>query len=162
MTALRSIAIASICALASLPCVSCGDAVSDKPPVGSGHEHVDGEHCEDHAAHAGENEHGPTVQLGEQELGGFKVRVSHDGEVTAGGDIPVDIWVNDGKGGVAVRFWIGTRDAKGSVKARADIEDGHWHTHCEAPDPMPEGAKLWVEVEAEGGARTVVGFDLKM
>jgi hypothetical protein len=59
-----------------------------------------------------------------------------------------------------VRFWIGSEDAKGSVKAKAEDEDGHWHTHCEAPSPMPEGSKLWVEIE-KGGDRQVVGFDLK-
>jgi hypothetical protein len=26
------------------------------------------------------------------------------------------------------------------------------------PDPMPEGSKLWIEIEGEDGTKTVVGF----
>jgi hypothetical protein len=66
---------------------------------------------------------------------------------------------------IGVRFWIGSQDAKGSIKAKADIEDpkqtNHWHTHAEIPEPMPAGAKLWVEIETEGGEKTAGNFDLK-
>ncbi len=117
----------------------------------------DGHHDDDHA-------HGPTTELGEQSADGFTIRASRDGDVTPGKDVPIDVWVTPGTGTKvsAVRLWIGTRNAKGSVKARAEIEQDRWHTHAEVPSPMPEGGRLWVEVEAEGGAKTVVGFDLKL
>ena len=42
---------------------------------------------------------------------------------------------------IAVRFWIGTKDAMGSVKAKADIENpaepNRWHTHADVPNPIP-------------------------
>ena len=65
----------------------------------------------------------------------------------------------------AVRFWIGTEDAKGSVKAKADIENpaepNRWHTHAEIPNPLPAGCKLWVEIETDTGEKVVGSFDLK-
>lgn len=125
-----------------------------------GHDH-DHDHDHDHADEAMGHHHGETVELGEQSVAGMTVMASRDGEVEAGGDVPIDVKIDGGLGGASsVRFWIGTEDGKGSVKAKAGDEEGHWHTHCEAPSPMPEGSKLWVEIE-KGGERQVVGFDLK-
>ena len=65
----------------------------------------------------------------------------------------------------AVRFWIGTQDAKGSIKAKAEVEDpkdpNRWHVHAEIPNPLPAASKLWVEIESSTGEKHVVGFDLK-
>ena len=119
----------------------------------------------DHAAHGGE-----VIELGTATIGALTVRASRDkGEIKAGGDAPIDVWVttSDGKPATVaiVRFWIGTADAKGSIKARADIEDpkepNHWHTHAEVPAPLPPDAKLWVEVEVERNKKTAASFDLK-
>jgi hypothetical protein len=62
-----------------------------------------------------------------------------------------------------VRFWIGLQDANGSVKAKIEDpkEPNRWHTHTEVPSPLPEGSKLWVEVEIEGGQKTAGSIDLK-
>jgi hypothetical protein len=105
---------------------------------------------------------GPTVQLGEQQVAGFAVRASRDGTLAGATDSPIDVWITGGTGKVgSVRFWIGTQDAKGSVKAKAELEKDNWHTHAEIPSPMPAEGKLWVEFEVEGGAKHVAGFDLK-
>jgi ABC-type Zn2+ transport system substrate-binding protein/surface adhesin len=118
--------------------------------AGDGHDHGDG------------HEHGPTVQLGEQAAGGFTIKASRDGGITPGSDAPIDVWVTGGSAKVvAVRFWLGSEDAKGSVKAKAELEKDNWHTHVEVPKPLPAGSKLWVEVEAEGGKKSVAGFELK-
>lgn len=106
---------------------------------------------------------GEVVELGTTKIGELTVRASRDkGEIKAGGDAPIDAWLttSDGKPATvsAVRFWIGTEDAKGSVKAKAEIEEpaqpNHWHTHAEVPSPLPDGAKLWVEIEV-GGQKSV-------
>ena len=111
--------------------------------------------------------HGPVIELGNTTIGAFSVRASRDqGEIKAGGDAPIDVWLtgSDQKV-VAVRFWIGTQDAKGSVKAKADIEDpkepNRWHTHAEVPNPLPPDSKLWVEIETEGGQKTSGAFELE-
>lgn len=119
----------------------------------------------DHAT-ATEHSHGTTTQLGEQSAGGFTIKASRDGAIVAGKDAPIDVWVLSADGSpaklAAVRFWIGTEDAKGSVKAKAALEKDNWHTHAEVPSPLPAGSKLWIEVEAQGGSKTVAGFDLKI
>lgn len=112
---------------------------------------------------------GKVIELGQATVANFAVKATRDeGPITAGKDAPIDVTVTPAegaKGPVAVRFWIGTRDAKGSVKARAAIEDPkeptRWHTHAEIPNPIPGDARLWVEVEAIGGVKTVESFDLK-
>ncbi|HYD48497.1 MAG TPA: hypothetical protein VEB21_09125 [Terriglobales bacterium] len=93
-----------------------------------------------------------------------------EGAIKAGGDAPINVWIDPADAAaaakvVAVRFWIGTEDAKGTTKAKADIEDpkdpNRWHTHAEVPDPLPAGSKLYVEIEDDKGAKTVASFDLK-
>jgi len=120
----------------------------------------------DAAAPAG-GHHGAVIELGNATIGAFNVRASRDqGEIKAGGDAPIDVWLTGSSDKVlSVRFWIGTQDAKGSVKAKADIEDpkepNHWHTHAEVPNPLPPGSKLWVEIENGAGQKTSGSFDLK-
>ena len=107
---------------------------------------------------------GEVIALGTSKLGAFEVRASRDKvEFKAGGDSPIDVWIDGGvgKGVTAVRFWIGTEDAKGSIKAKADIEDGKWHTHVEIPSPLPAGGRLWVEIDEVGGKKSLGSFDLK-
>jgi hypothetical protein len=109
------------------------------------------------------------IQLGESKIGSFDVKATRDqGEIVAGKDAPIDVTVTPSAGStvkaVAVRFWIGTEDAKGSVKAKADIENpaepNRWHTHAEVPNPLPTGGKLWVEIEDDKGGNVVGSFDL--
>lgn len=107
--------------------------------------------------------HGPSTALGEQASGGFTIRASREGDVKAGGDVPIDVRVTGGTGKpAAVRFWIGTQDATGSVKAKAALEKDDWHTHVEIPNPLPADSKLYVELESDKGEKTVVSFDLKL
>ncbi len=125
----------------------------------------DGEHMDTGAGHGG-----PVIQLGASTIGAFDVKATRDeGPIVAGKEAPIDVTVTPASGSTArveaVRFWIGTEDARGSVKAKADIENpaepNRWHTHAEIPNPLPEGARLWVEIETEGGERTVGSFELQ-
>lgn len=134
-------------------------------------------HKDDHAGHshaetktdatAPANDHhgGKVIDLGAAPAGPFQLATTRDdGLIAAGGDAPIDVRVTGGAV-KAVRFWIGLESAVGSVKALAAIEDpaepNRWHTHAEVPNPIPDGTKLWVEVEAEDGAKHLAGFDLK-
>jgi hypothetical protein len=119
---------------------------------------------------AGASHDGEIVELGTTVIGEITVRASRDkGEIKPGGDAAFDVWLTtaDGKPATvsAVRIWIGTRDAKGSIKAKAEIEDrqqpNRWHTHAEVPNPLPEGAKLWVEAEQADGKKSAGSFELK-
>lgn len=146
-----------------------------KPAAGSstapkaddhGHDHgPSGEHAAPKAGHGGQ-----VIALGEQTIGSFSAKATRDqGQIVAGKDAPIDVTVTPAAGArakaVAVRFWIGTQDAKGSVKAKAEIENpqepDRWHVHAEIPNPMPAGSKLWVEIEDDKSGTSVGSFDLK-
>jgi hypothetical protein len=123
------------------------------------------EHDHEHAG--GHEDEGPMIELGTATAGGWTVKASRtEGNLTAGGETAVDCTVTGGSGTVsAVRCWIGTEDAKGAIKALADIENSadpsHRHAHVEVPSPIADGSKLWVEVEDSSGAKSAASFDLK-
>lgn len=114
-----------------------------------------------------DHEHAEVIELGTTKSGGFDVKAARDKKIFKGGcDSPVDVWVTGGTAKVsAVRFWIGLEDAKASLKSKAEIEKpaepDHYHTHVEIPNPIPAGSKLWVEIEAIGGAKSTCSFDLR-
>ncbi len=132
-----------------------------------GHEHgPGGEHAENTAGHGG-----PVIDLGATTIGPFDAKATRDeGQIIAGKDAPIDVTLTPSAGSTvratAVRFWIGTEDAKGSVKARAEVENpaepNRWHTHAEIPNPLPEGSKLWVEIEDDQGGTSTGSFPLNM
>ncbi|GMU84596.1 MAG: hypothetical protein IPM64_16775 [Phycisphaerales bacterium] len=129
------------------------------------HDHKPGEKDDhDHGKEADtDGAHGPSIELGEATVNGMKVKAARDaGDIKPGGDAAIDVWVDGGLGNAAaVRFWIGTEDAKGSIKSKAEVEDGKWHTHAEVPDPLPAGSKVWVEIEGKDGKKSVASFELK-
>lgn len=134
-----------------------------------GHDHApDGIHAAPMASAPGHG--GAVIALGEQPIGSFTATATRDeGEIIAGKDAPIDMTITPAAGSTlnaaAVRFWIGTQDAKGSVKAKAEVEDpknpNRWHVHAEIPNPLPAGSKLWVEIEDDKGGKAVGSFDLK-
>lgn len=130
---------------------------------GRDHGHDDG-HSHDHDHGAG------AIDIGTTTVGPFSVKATRDkGEVVAGKNAAFDVVITPTEGSVtkvaAARFWIGTEDAKGSVKAKAEIETpsepNRWHTHAEVPSPMPAGSKFWFEIEDDKGGKHVGSFDLK-
>ena len=109
----------------------------------------------------GHDDHPDSTELGSKQVGGLDFKAMQDGPVKAGGEGAFDLVVTGGKP-KAVRFWVGTEDGKGSVKARAEEETpDNWHTHVEVPDPLPAGSKFCAEVEPATGEKFTVSFDLK-
>jgi hypothetical protein len=103
------------------------------------------------------------IPLGETTVGSLKLVATMHAPVKAagGGEGAFDVVITGGKP-KAVRFWVGTEDAKGSVKAKAEEETtDNWHTHAEVPSPLPPNSKFWVEVEPASGDKFVRSFDLK-
>ena len=113
---------------------------------------------------------GKIIQLGNTTIGSFHVMATRDvGLILAGKDAPIDVTVtpmpSSTTSAIAVRFWIGTEDAVGSMKAKSEIENpaepNRWHTHADVPNPIPTGSKLWVEIESDTGEKVTGSFDLK-
>lgn len=141
------------------------EATSANAPDDHGHEHAAAKPPAPAAGHGG-----AVIELGASTIGPFEVRATRDeGQIVAGKDAPIDVTVTPVAGftakATAVRFWIGAEDAKGSVKAKAAVENpaepNRWHTHAEIPNPMPAGSRLWVEIEDDTGAKSVGSFELK-
>lgn len=122
---------------------------------------------DDHDHEGGHGDEGPFIELGTAPAGGWTLTASRDeGSLSPGGEAAIDCTITGGSGKVsAVRFWVGTEDATGSIKALAAIEDpaepNRWHTHVELPSPLGDENKLWVEVEDSSGAKSAASFDLK-
>lgn len=153
-------------ALAILP--ACGK--KSQPAPGAAKSAPSAASAQAGAAKTGGGHGGAVIQLGSSTIGAFAVNATRDeGAIVAGKDAPIDVTVTPAAGSTvkanAVRFWIGTEDAKGSVKAKADIENpaepNRWHTHAEIPNPIPAGSRLWVEIEDDKGAKSVGSFELK-
>lgn len=150
---------------------------SKTPPSTSNRGDHDHDHGDDHADHdhkdadhdheGGHGDEGPMRELGNATAGAWTVSASvSDSDLTPGGETVVECEVTGGSGTIsAVRCWIGTKDAKGAIKAIAAVEDSadpsHRHVHVEVPKPLEEGSQLWVEVEDNAGAKHAAGFDLK-
>jgi hypothetical protein len=101
------------------------------------------------------------IPIGEKTVGNLKLVATMDEPVKPGGEGAFDVVITGGKP-KAVRFWVGTEDAKGSAKAKAEEETtDNWHTHAEVPDPLPAGSQFWVEVEPPAGDEFTASFDLK-
>ena len=162
-----SLVILSLASLAVLGCdKSPTPAVVAPTPApavdpNAGHDHAADPHA------AGGHGDGAVIALGTFKLGTFEVTVTRDvGAITAGGEAAIDATLAGQTANVsAVRFWIGTSDGKGSVKAKAEIEDptqpNRWHTHAEVPTPLPTNAQVWVEIEVKSGEKLAAAFDLK-
>jgi hypothetical protein len=160
-----------ILSLASLAVLGCDKpptpAVVAPTPAPAADPHAGHDHAADPHAAGGHGD-GAVIALGTFKLGTFEVTVTRDvGAITAGGEAAIDATLAGQTANVsAVRFWIGTSDAKGSIKAKAEIEDptqpNRWHTHAEVPTPLPPNAQVWVEIEVKSGEKLAAAFDLKI
>lgn len=125
--------------------------------VGSQDEH---EHATEDAGH--EHRAGEKHDLGTVKVGEFDVTALYSGTLTPGKQVDIDLtFKGESAKVVTIRAWIGAKDAKGSIKAKAAPEGSGFHAEVEAPDPLPEGAALWVEIETNQGQELLGSLALK-
>jgi hypothetical protein len=93
-----------------------GNGVDEEVGRRSSHHDHDHEHGEDHH---------DSVPLGETAMNGLKIVATQHETPKPGGEAAFDVTVTGGGKPKAVRFWVGTEDAKGSVKAKAEAEAGN-------------------------------------
>jgi hypothetical protein len=98
------------------------------------------------------SDHGTQHPLGELTLGAHTFRVVQEGEIAAGKEGAITLVFADGKPLPAIaRVWIGVESAQGSMKSRLAKEGPHaLHGHVEVPKAIPDGSKVWVELEDNG------------
>lgn len=91
-------------------------------------------------------------KLGRKVIGGYTVSVILMGEVEAGKHFDFDIKLIDAKADPkALRVWVGVEDATGSKKADGKKGTATFTGEVDVPNPLPEKAKLWVEIETDTG-----------
>jgi hypothetical protein len=139
------------------------------------HEHADGTTHVDHDAEkAGSDEHGheheggmgvdhdhahDEVPLGSVTIGDLMVELAQGhGRVEAGKEshLVVKLPHND-NGATTVRAWIGTEDRTFSLVGKGAYAPSHddYDVHAVAPDPLPDDAKWWIEIEHPDGTKVV-------
>jgi len=113
-----------------------------------------------HADHMGhDHDHGDEVSLGKTMVGDIEIECwqSH-GELQPGKELHlvVKLPYND-NGATIIRAWLGTEDRLASMVGLADYAASHddYDLHAEAPDPLPENTKWWIEIEKPDGTKSV-------
>lgn len=104
------------------------------------------------------------VDLGSAAVGEMTVEFAQGhGKVAAGkeGHLVVKLPYND-NGATTVRAWIGTEDRTLSYVGKAEYAAGHddYDVHAIAPDPLPDKAMWWVEIEKPDGTTAVGSIKL--
>lgn len=128
-------------------------------PGAAPHPHGDDHHDAGHDESA--HEHAERIPLGEVTLGEHTIAVYQVAAVEPGKEGDFDLDFPAGKAlPEAVRGWIGLASAQGSLRMRFEKETAaRLHGHPEAPEPMPEGSALWLEVDgATGPIRQSIAF----
>ena len=113
------------------------------------HEHEDEDHDHEH----------DEIALGNHDIGGMQVEAAQGhGNVEPGkeGHLVIKLPYND-NGETTVRTWIGTEDRTLSSVGKGEYAPPHddYDIHAVAPDPLPDGAKWWVEIEKPDGSKAV-------
>ena len=134
--------------LTALALLSCGGD--------HGHDH---DHPHLHGDEGHEHEH-EEVSIGKAMVGDLEVELAQGhGAVEAGKEchLVVKLPYSD-EGETVVRAWIGAEDRTASRVGKADYAPSHddYDVHAMAPDPLPEGALWWIEVQKPDGT-TLVG-----
>ena len=168
---MKSLLAIVVISFATLSLIACDGEKSPvvAAPTPTAKPAVDDHAGHDHGAPAAPVAHAaaPVVDLGTISLGTVQAHVTRDaGAITAGGEAPIDATITGTATKIStVRFWIGTADGKGSMKAKADIENpknpNTWHTHVEVPNPIPAGSQVWIEIQLESNEKLAMAFDLK-
>ena len=101
-----------------------------------------------------EHAQGEKHKLGRKQIGNYTVSVIIVGEVEAGKHVDFDIKLIDAKSDPkALRVWVGTENASGSKKAEGKKGAVTYTGEVDVPNPLPQGSKLWVELETDDGLK---------
>lgn len=97
------------------------------------------------------HDHGERVSLGTVKVGAHEVEALQEGKVIAGKETVFELKLKGTPEPTAIRAWIGVESGRGSVKAKSHKHGEEISIHCESPDPIPDGAMLWIELETPAG-----------
>lgn len=126
----------------------------------AGHNH-DHDHDHDHDHH--HHHDGEHLELGTATTAGITYEAIQIGELDEDShEQVIEIVLTEGSPRpAAARIWIGTEDAEGSVKTRAEGSGNMFDVHVELPESLPADSRLWVEMENSQGESATSSFELK-
>lgn len=127
------------------------------PPAGT-HTHADGSVHAAHASAEATDSHAETA-IGTATIADMRIELAQGhGAIAAGKEshLVVKLPTND-HGATQVRAWLGTEDRTLSFVGRGDYsaQRGVYDIHAMAPDPLPENARWWIEIEKPDGTKVV-------
>jgi hypothetical protein len=132
-----------------------GDGESHSDSDGTSHADHD---ADDHMGHD-DHDHGEEVALDPATIGDMTVELMQaHGPLVAGeeGHLVVKLPYTD-NGETIVRAWIGTEDRTLSYVGKGEYAPSHddYDIHAMAPDPLPDDAMWWIEIEKPDGTKVV-------
>jgi hypothetical protein len=144
-------------ALLALPLLLWTAGCGDGEPDDHGHPHAEDAQESPDGAHE-EHEH-DEEPLGTARVGDLAVELAQGhGGVVAGEEahLVVKLPYSD-SGSTIVRAWIGTEDRTLSYVGKGEYAPSHddYDVHATAPDPLPEDARWWIELEKPDGGKAV-------
>lgn len=106
--------------------------------------------AEDHDHH-----HAETTPVGTATVEGKSLAVASVGKPVPGTPWFVEVRLaKDQARPKAIRLWVGSADGKGALKTKAARHHGAYEGQVDVPKPLPEGAALWISLEAADGTST--------
>ena len=120
-------------------------------------------HDGDHDEAAGGHGHDETP-LGTTTIDGVVVTCAQGHGLVEPGKLchlVVKLPYNDG-GETIVRAWIGTEERDLYLVSKGDYAASHddYDVHAEAPDPLPDDARWWIEIQKPDGTRVTGSIGL--
>jgi hypothetical protein len=91
-----------------------------------------------------------SVSLGTVKIGDYEVEAFQEGKVTAGKEATFQLKLKGPGEPDAIRVWIGIESGRGSAKGKAHKHGQTIEAHCDVPNPIPENAQLWIELDTAG------------
>lgn len=145
--------------LALTGCKKSGDETGGSTTADDhGHDH-------DHDGHDHDHDHGEEISLGTAKVGELAVECFQGhGETAAGKEMHLVVKLPYTDNGASiVRAWIGTDDRLASMVGRGEYAASHddYDIHVEAPDPLPDNAMWWIEVESPEGTKSLGSIAFK-
>ena len=122
---------------------------------------LDGAHEDGDAGEAATNDHAAdmeahgAVDLGSVKVAGATLELDAPGPPTAGETVTINAHLEEGTLPETLRVWYGLESGVGSMKAKADIHDDHFHVDVEIPADAMENPMLWIEAQDAAGAKEV-------
>lgn len=115
------------------------------------HTHADG------STHADHDDGHESIVLDPITIEGMSIQLTQNhGPVNAGEEEHLIIKVDDADI-LAVRVWIGTEDRTLSFVGKGEyaVINDAFEAHTMAPDPLPENAMWWIEIEKADGSKVI-------